>query len=379
MKIMKRNIFAAGIVIVLTIIYGLSILCKSSNVEKKNINNIRLWKENGEYEGFYFQQLSKEEKELYDIIKTAVLSPKNEIHIAGATKEQIKKCFAFVLYDFPQIFYTNGYHLKEVYGGVGNAYIMTPIYEYNEEHIQELSREIEESAYDLLSETAHNAWKEADLLDNLYESLIVNTNYNKEADNNQNICSVFCTHESVCQGYAKSLQYLLNLLEIDNILVLGETKEGEAHVWNMVLLEGNWYHVDLTFGDGIFDTDRIMGEENEVIHYGYLTMNDEDIAQTHRMKKMFEYPQCTSREANYYVRKNRYLNYAGKRVIKKVFSEWNWENEKRISIKASNPKVYDRLYQYLLKDGAVFDYLPKEVQNVYYLSSGELLTLTFWL
>lgn len=51
----------------------------------------------------------------------------------------------------------------------------------------------------------------------------------------------------VCEGYAKTFQYILNLCGVNNIYVVGNADGG--HTWNMVYIEGRWYYVDLTWDD----------------------------------------------------------------------------------------------------------------------------------
>lgn len=53
---------------------------------------------------------------------------------------------------------------------------------------------------------------------------------------------------AVCDGYAKSLMYGLNVLGIPNKIVTG-TADGQDHAWNLVKLGNNYYHVDLTWAD----------------------------------------------------------------------------------------------------------------------------------
>ena len=52
----------------------------------------------------------------------------------------------------------------------------------------------------------------------------------------------------VCDGYAKTFQWMLYYLGIDCYEVVGKAT-GEAHAWNKVLLEGTWYNVDVCWDD----------------------------------------------------------------------------------------------------------------------------------
>lgn len=53
---------------------------------------------------------------------------------------------------------------------------------------------------------------------------------------------------AVCDGYAKSLMYCLNVVGISSQMVTG-TAKGQSHAWNIVQLDNNYYHVDLTWAD----------------------------------------------------------------------------------------------------------------------------------
>ena len=61
------------------------------------------------------------------------------------------------------------------------------------------------------------------------------------------------THEGVCEGYARSFQYVLNELNIPCVLIHGVQTSGEpeAHMWCAVRLSGAWYAVDPTWDDPV--------------------------------------------------------------------------------------------------------------------------------
>lgn len=52
--------------------------------------------------------------------------------------------------------------------------------------------------------------------------------------------------DAVCQGYALAYKLLLNRCGVDSVLVSSEKMN---HVWNLVKINGSWYHVDVTWDD----------------------------------------------------------------------------------------------------------------------------------
>lgn len=52
--------------------------------------------------------------------------------------------------------------------------------------------------------------------------------------------------DAVCQGYALAYKLLLDKCGIDSVLV---TSNEMGHAWNLVKLDGSWYHVDVTWDD----------------------------------------------------------------------------------------------------------------------------------
>lgn len=59
----------------------------------------------------------------------------------------------------------------------------------------------------------------------------------------QSIASALLEHKTVCAGYSKLYELLCNASGIDVM-----TEISLNHAWNVIHLEGNWYHVDVTYG-----------------------------------------------------------------------------------------------------------------------------------
>lgn len=125
-----------------------------------------------------------------------------------------------------------------------------------------------------------------------YTYLIENTRYSdKIVGGQRQVIDTPMTHTiygalkegvAVCDGYAKSLMYLLNAVGVPTKMVTGEG-EGIPHAWNMVKIQNQNYHVDSTWGDK--GNDQIGG------FYDYFNETDDYIAKTHLWDKK-SYPKC---------------------------------------------------------------------------------------
>lgn len=87
---------------------------------------------------------------------------------------------------------------------------------------------------------------------------------------------------AVCQGYALLAYKMLNEAGIKNKIVEGTVASGD-HAWNLVLLDGKWYHLDVTWDDPVPNRDDLLS-------YNYYLKTDEQIRQDHAWTK--EYPKA---------------------------------------------------------------------------------------
>jgi hypothetical protein len=110
-----------------------------------------------------------------------------------------------------------------------------------------------------------------------YNYIILNTAYNEAAalpENSQYFSTtfsdaydaygVFNRGTAVCQGYTYALNLILNHVGIETRIV---DSTAMNHSWSMVLLDGQWYHMDATYDDPVVDM------ENKLI-YDYFLKND---------------------------------------------------------------------------------------------------------
>ena len=129
-----------------------------------------------------------------------------------------------------------------------------------------------------------------------------------------NIFGVFAHHRAQCEGIAKAVKVLLNAVDIKCIVVTGESvKNGKKvpHAWNMVNIDGQPYHLDVTWDIGA------IGSSFKRIPYDYFNLSDQLIIKEHKADTQL--PTCSSMRHNYFAvnkntfwMKNRALAYVEK-------------------------------------------------------------------
>lgn len=87
--------------------------------------------------------------------------------------------------------------------------------------------------------------------------------------------------QALCEGYSKAFMYLAQSMGYECVCVSGYSN-GD-HMWNMVKVGGNWYHVDVTWDDPISNS-------GPVLRHNYFLISDSTISSDHRIDNYFPVP-----------------------------------------------------------------------------------------
>lgn len=122
----------------------------------------------------------------------------------------------------------------------------------------------------------------------IHDILVRDVSYDTEAvefvEEYNNAATVYGTlveKKALCSGYSVAFKLLCNRVGISCSTVNGISKD-VGHMWNVVRLDGFWYHVDVTWDDPVTD-----GDEN-LIRYDYFNITDEWISFDHDLADGYE-------------------------------------------------------------------------------------------
>lgn len=196
--------------------------------------------------------LEEEEKEVYRQIAAGIEAFQEEIPVTAVSTESLEKIVKLVMADHPEYFWTDGtcsFSYRELQSGEVTDLSICPEYQADREEAQQLKVQIETKADQWISQVPEGA-DTYEKIKFVYETLISQVHYRQDSPQNQNIRSVFLEGSTVCMGYAKATQYLLNRMGIFCTLVTGTAgEENISHAWNLVKIGSQYYYVDTTWGN----------------------------------------------------------------------------------------------------------------------------------
>lgn len=88
----------------------------------------------------------------------------------------------------------------------------------------------------------------------LHQWICGNAYYDNTYSHHSGFC-IFLHRTGVCDAYTAAFHWLLEAAGIESLEIGGEAR-GDGHTWNLVRVDGQWYHVDVTWDDTSTDNQR---------------------------------------------------------------------------------------------------------------------------
>lgn len=255
---------------------------------------------------YYYDALPETEREIYDSILNGINHHDAEITLDASAIDSLESITAMIQADHPELFWIDGSYRYRTNGLTADLQ-MTYLYDQAERAGRQ--SEVDAAVAHFMGQISETD-TEYEKIRKAYEFLIDSVDYVAGCSDNQNLYSSLVNHESVCAGYARANQYLLQQMGIQAIYVSGTANGAngwENHGWNIVRCDGQYYQVDVTFGDtyGASENDP---SDPVIINYIYLCCDDSVMYRNHTVSDMLPVPVCSETKLNYFILENRYAD-----------------------------------------------------------------------
>ncbi len=226
----------------------------------------------------YYHMLQGAEREIYKQVYANAFSlngrfkPCQKIY-----STQIGRVMEAVFNDHPNLFWVDtAYGCK--YDPDGECVEITLQFNSTSQKLEQAQTTFAEKAEDILS-GAKGLNSDYEKEKYVHDKLLSKVTYNSEAALSQSAYSALVNGQTVCAGYARAYQYLMQQLGIPCYYCTGYS--GENHAWNIVKLTDGFYNVDVTWDD------------TNPYTYDYFNKSDADFSATHvRRSLSVKLPAC---------------------------------------------------------------------------------------
>jgi len=239
------------------------------------------------YESDYFRRLDMNKRDAYKRMCDGLLDHAKVINLDNdCTVEEIKKIYEYILFDHPRIFYV-AYEFK-VASGIVTQFI--PKYTYTKGEAKKIDAKIDKYLEGLKEEfkkedETTDLAKERFVHDYCLRYLSYDYTFKKVS---HTVIGPILNKKGVCDGISKFCKLVLNYLGVNALVVSGEGRNpsksrNEPHAWNVIEIDGYWYHLDVTYN---------MTLSDKINRYDYYNLADCDIMRDHKINDVV--PVCNT-------------------------------------------------------------------------------------
>lgn len=321
---------------------------------------------------YYHSQLSEADQARYDQILTCLQTHAEQADLPDTTADQLRALFLCVTNDHPELFWVSNSYSHSASGGDLTFY---PDYNRTEAETS-AEQALVDNAIQTAMSTIGQPGSEYETMKAVYEYIVRTVDYVSQNDD-QNIVSSLVDHTSVCAGYSRGMQLLLQQYGIQTIYVTGQVIDGGPHAWLVVRVDGSYYNVDVTFAD--------RNGENAVVpdeldcDYFYLCTPDDLFYQDRLQDAAYvTVPSCTAEDLEYYRMNGRYFTNYDAAVASMEQSlrsgETSWDGQ------FSTPELYHQFFDAVANNIYLesADEAGLSASSSWFINDDDTLTITCW-
>lgn len=306
----------------------------------------------------YYQSLSDDGKIAYTLILSSIRTHPEEIEIPVLDTESFDSVFCALSYDNPDLLCLKNEGRIETRG---EKCFFMPQYTADAETCEAHCAQMLQKAEEILSGLTENMSEyERELY--LHDAVCERLRYEHTDDAiGYNTYDALVLGRAVCEGYARSMQLLLNRTQIPCYLAtgIGVDIDGktEGHMWNVVTVGGENYYLDATWDD-------LDAEEIDSFSHAFFNVSEQMIAETH-LDIVPQDNACTATSANYYVTEGLLLSSfkaSDRRVLTNELREAMKTGTNTIEICFANDEAFRAAQKALVDRHEIAD-LPSEADR----------------
>ncbi|WP_102347190.1 transglutaminase domain-containing protein [Bacillus sp. Marseille-P3661] len=218
-------------------------------------------------------------KDIENIVSSSMKNRKTNIMIKykGSTNNLLNKISSYIDHTVKNDEYLNysfrGFNMS--YKAYGSNITITIVLRYYETLAQMIY--VDQYVTTIMKEITKPTMNDHEKVKAVHDFVVKNLSYDTSLINNSPYPAII-EGTTACNGYAMLIYKMLQHAGIDVRLISGVASSRsfavQNHAWNMVKLEGRWYHLDATWNDPVPD------EKGRVLYHYYL-LSDQEISKDH--------------------------------------------------------------------------------------------------
>lgn len=178
------------------------------------------------------------------------------------TKKEFLEVWKAVRYTDPLLLATGALENEFTYGVNRQKKVVSvqPKFELNKKTTKKYLKSTRKQVKKIAANT--DGMNDRDKAKYFHDYLILHASYSTMLEEKVNHSAYHCLVNgySVCDGYASAFKLLCDEAQIPCDVVLGQSNGGN-HAWNLIQLDGAWYHVDVTFDDPVGMPEDYVGSQ----------------------------------------------------------------------------------------------------------------------